>query len=69
MDSSRLHHEHRVLPMRPASREGLYVLASAWQASGASIRPFTRPGCTRRPAQGNGETDPPEPPPEGPRAA
>jgi hypothetical protein len=36
--------EARVLSMRPSSRDGLYALASAWQASnGSNIRPFARP--------------------------
>jgi hypothetical protein len=36
--------EARILSMRPSSRDGLYALASAWQASnGSNIRPFARP--------------------------
>ena len=32
--------------MRPSSRDGLYALASAWQASnGSNVRPFTRPAA------------------------
>jgi hypothetical protein len=34
----------RILAMRPASRDGLYALASAWQASiDPNVRPIRRP--------------------------
>lgn len=52
--------EARVLSMRPSSRDGLYALASAWQAStGSNIRPFARPsapsaGADQRTADGDG---------------
>lgn len=45
--------EARVLSMRPSSRDGLYALASAWQAStGSNIRPFARPST---PSSSGGE--------------
>ena len=63
----------RVLAMRPASRDGLYALASAWQASTteSNVRPFARPSA---PAAASGEpaAAAPEPPlywPDGPSAA
>jgi hypothetical protein len=63
--------EARILTMRPSSRDGLYALASAWQASTESnVRPFARPAA--RPAAAPDETAAaPEPPywPDGPSAA
>ncbi len=63
--------EARVLTMRPSSRDGLYALASAWQAStGSNVRPFARPSAPPATAPGEPET-PSEPPywPDGPSAA
>ena len=63
--------EARVLTMRPATRAGLYTLASAWHVTQESnVRPFVR-----RPAQAtHGEAESSvnaEPPywPDGPSAA
>ena len=63
--------EARVLTMRPSSRDGLYTLASAWQAStGSNVRPFTRPAAPSAAAPGEPEAAA-EPPywPDGPSAA
>lgn len=63
--------EARILTMRPSSRDGLYALASAWQAStGSNVRPFARPAA--QPATASGEPEATsEPPywPDGPSAA
>ena len=63
--------EARVLSMRPSSRDGLYALASAWQASNESnVRPFARPSAPAvgRPRQGASGDQPPYWP-DGPSAA
>ena len=62
----------RVLTMRPASRDGLYALASAWQAStDSNVRPFARPaspsGASGEPA--DAASEPPPYWPDGPSAA
>ena len=58
--------------MRPSSRDGLYALASAWQASnGSNVRPFTRPAAPAATSQDQ-DGKAPEPPlywPDGPSAA
>jgi hypothetical protein len=65
--------EGRVLSMRPSSREGLYALASAWQASNQSnVRPFARPSAPVVPGGKDQGSVAPEPPPywpDGPTAA
>jgi hypothetical protein len=65
--------EARILSMRPSSRDGLYALASAWQASNGStnVRPFTRPPSTAPAASDAGATADAPPPywPDGPSAA
>ena len=58
--------------MRPSSRDGLYALASAWQASnGSNVRPFTRPAApaASRRDQGGSAPEPPLYWPDGPSAA
>ena len=62
----------RILTMRPASRAGLYALASAWQASTEpSVRPFRRPGAPAATAPEGADTSSDDPPcwPDGPSAA
>jgi len=64
--------EARILTMRPSSRDGLYTLASAWQAStGSNVRPFPRPAAPQAAAPGEPDATPAEPPywPDGPSAA
>jgi hypothetical protein len=64
--------EARVLSMRPSSRDGLYALASAWQASNASnVRPFARPPAPVSSGAEPGTTSGEQPPywPDGPSAA
>ena len=64
--------EARVLSMRPSSRDGLYALASAWQASNASnVRPFARPSTPASAGSDQGTTTGEQPPywPDGPSAA
>lgn len=64
--------EARILSMRPSSRDGLYALASAWQASNDSnVRPFTRPSApaSARSGQGGAQVGPPRYWPDGPSAA
>ena len=65
--------EARVLSMRPSSRDGLYALASAWQASNESnVRPFARPAAGLRPSAdqpGSAAAEPPPYWPDGPSAA
>lgn len=61
------------IPMRTSPRDGLYALASAWQASNgaSSIRPFGRP-ATPASSDANQSTEAAaEPPywPDGPSAA
>jgi hypothetical protein len=62
----------RILSMRTSPRDGLYALASAWQASnGANVRPFGRP-ATPASTDANQSTEAAaEPPywPDGPSAA
>jgi hypothetical protein len=59
------------LTTRPSSRDGLYALASAWQASTESnVRPFTRPAAQTTSASQPTETTDPAPFwPDGPSAA
>jgi hypothetical protein len=62
----------RILTMRPASRDGLYALASAWQAStGSSVRPFRRPTAPAAAAPDGVVAPSNDPPcwPDGPSAA
>jgi hypothetical protein len=57
---------------RPASRDGLYALASAWRATTeTNIRPFARPAARPAAAAGDGDATAPETPyvPDGPSAA
>ena len=64
--------EARVLSMRPSSRDGLFALASAWQASNASnVRPFARPSTPASAGSDQGTTTGEQPPywPDGPSAA
>ena len=65
--------EARILSMRPSSRDGLYALASAWQASNDSskIRPFARPSPTppREGATAAADSGAPIYWPDGPSAA
>ena len=64
--------EARVLSMRPSSRDGLYALASAWQASNESnVRPFPRPSAPPTAGSSQGATSGEQPPywPDGPSAA
>ena len=64
--------EARVLSMRPAARDGLYALASAWQASNESnVRPFARPSAPASAGSDQGTTTGDQPPywPDGPSAA
>ncbi len=64
--------EARVLSMRRSSRDGLYALASAWQASNESnVRPFPRPSAPPPAGSGQGATSGEQPPywPDGPSAA
>jgi hypothetical protein len=61
----------RILAMRPASRDGLYALAAAWQASSQpSVRPFRRPSAPASSAP-RSEASSDDPPcwPDGPSAA
>jgi len=58
--------------MRPSSRDGLYALASAWQASNESnVRPFPRPSAPPTAGSSQGATSGEQPPywPDGPSAA
>ena len=62
----------RILTMRPASRAGLYALASAWQASSEpSVRPFRRPSAPAPTAPEGADASSDDPPcwPDGPSAA
>lgn len=62
----------RILTMRPASRDGLYALASAWQASTErSVRPFRRPSEPAATAPEGADASSDDPPcwPDGPSAA
>ena len=64
--------EARVLAMRRSSRDGLYALASAWQASTESnVRPFARPAAPAADGDAAGSSAPEPPPywPDGPTAA
>jgi hypothetical protein len=64
--------EARVLSMRPSSRDGLYALASAWQASNESnVRPFARPSSPASSSADKGVStgEPPQYWPDGPSAA
>ncbi|HWJ56565.1 MAG TPA: hypothetical protein VNR90_10095 [Vicinamibacterales bacterium] len=64
--------EARVLSMRRSSRDGLYALASAWQASNESnVRPFPRPSAPPTAGSSQGATSGEQPPywPDGPSAA
>ena len=64
--------EARVLSMRPSSRDGLYALASAWQASNESnVRPFARPSAPASAGsdQAAAASEPPPYWPDGPSAA
>ncbi len=64
--------EARILSMRPSSRDGLYALASAWQASnGSNIRPFARPSTPSSPGSDQGAAGADSSPswPDGPSAA
>jgi hypothetical protein len=58
----------RVTPSRPASREGLFVLASAWRRS-ASVRPFPQPVDRVKDTRGAVEVTAPSSPDDGPAAA
>jgi len=62
----------RILTMRPASRDGLYALAAAWQASTEpSVRPFRRPSAPASSAPGGADASSDDSPywPDGPSAA
>jgi hypothetical protein len=62
----------RILTMRPASRDGLYALASAWQASTeSSVRPFRRPSAPAATAPDGTDASGDDAPcwPDGPSAA
>jgi hypothetical protein len=62
----------RILTMRPASRDGLYALASAWQTSAhPSVRPFRRPGAPAATAPDGADASSDDAPrwPDGPSAA
>ena len=62
----------RILPMRPSSRDGLYALASAWQASSEpQVRPFRRSTSPAPPSSGPADASPDDSPywPDGPSAA
>jgi hypothetical protein len=64
--------EARVLSMRPPSRDGLYALASAWQASNTSnVRTFARPQAPASPGSEPATASGEQPPywPDGPSAA
>jgi hypothetical protein len=58
--------------MRTSTRESLYALAAAWQAStGSNVCPFTRPASSRSSRADAATTTDAEPPywPDGPSAA
>jgi hypothetical protein len=62
----------RILTMRPASRDGLYALASAWQASTEPcVRPFRRPSAPAATAPDAADASTHDGPswPDGPSAA
>jgi hypothetical protein len=62
----------RILAMRPSSRDGLYALATAWQATHEpNVRPFRRIVAPTSPAASGSDPSADEPPywPDGPSAA
>jgi hypothetical protein len=62
----------RILAMRPSSRDGLYALATAWQATHEpSVRPFRRVVAQSTPVSSSSDPSADEPPywPDGPSAA
>jgi hypothetical protein len=62
--------DNRVIAMRPSARDGLGVLAAAWQATqGATVRPFARVVATAPADAPRAERAEPPYWPDGPSAA